>query len=84
MKHKNYINTIEVGERIRKIREERGLSQEELALKVGLQQTMLSRIESATARASIENYNKLGKICDALDYDLVDLLFPQKEGGKDD
>ena len=84
MKRINYINTIEVGKRIRELREEKGLTQEELAFRVGIQQTMLSRIESATAKASIENYNKLGKICDALDFDLIDLLFPHKEGEKDD
>lgn len=59
-----------VGTRIRKLREQAGLSQSQLAEKAGLPQSHISRIETATYTAT---YMTLEKIAKALDVSVKDL-----------
>ena len=57
-----------VGARIRSIRQDKGLSQEELAYKSGLQQSQIYRIETGKRRF---NSDHLDKISQALDVPIV-------------
>lgn len=59
------------GERIRGLREERGLSQEGLAFKAGLDRTYVGGIERGERNLSLLNIGKLAK---ALDVSLAELL----------
>lgn len=47
------------GERIRSIRKEQGLSQEELAFKAGLHRTYIGMIERGEKNVTLENIYKL-------------------------
>lgn len=46
-------NTSDIGFRIKKIREERNISQEELAVQLGISQSKLSKIENGHLNASL-------------------------------
>ncbi|WP_422446614.1 helix-turn-helix domain-containing protein [Thermoanaerobacterium sp. DL9XJH110] len=65
-----------VGERIRQLREKLGLSNRQLALKAGLSQPVMYRIENGYRRVDIET---LEKICDALGITLAE-FFNMEEG----
>ncbi len=60
-----------VGSRIRKIRQNKGLTIEQLAFEIGIEYTQLSRIERACINTSIF---QLFLICRALDTSFSDLL----------
>jgi transcriptional regulator with XRE-family HTH domain len=60
-----------VGERIRQLRENLGLSNRQLAKKAGLSQPVMNRIENGNRKADIET---IGKICDALEITLIDFF----------
>lgn len=61
-----------------KAREEAGITQSELAKKIGTKQPALSRLERGGFRkATVET---LGKIADALDSNLVIKLEPKRKG----
>ena len=60
-----------VGSRIRKIRQNKGLTIEQLAFEIGIEYTQLSRIERACINTSIF---QLFLICKALDTSFSDLL----------
>lgn len=49
------------GKRLRQLRRERGLSQEELGVKANLHRTYIGTIERAEKNISIENMSKLAK-----------------------
>jgi transcriptional regulator with XRE-family HTH domain len=49
------------GKRLRQLRRERGLSQEELGVKANLHRTYIGTIERAEKNISIENVSKLAK-----------------------
>lgn len=59
------------GEKIRILRVERGLSQEELAFRCGLHRTYISDIERGTRNVSLDNINKLSKALDVLPNELM-------------
>ena len=61
----------EVGNRIREIRNERGISQEALAHEAGLDRTYITSVERGKRNISIVN---LQKIANALDTDLSELV----------
>lgn len=63
-----------MADNLRRIRKERGLSQERLALEAGVDRTMLSKIERRIANPSIET---LLKLSNRLAVDLRDLLSPE-------
>lgn len=62
---------IKFGERVRKIRKEKGLSQEELAHKADLHRTYIGMIERAEKNITLIN---IEKIANALEVDLKKLL----------
>ena len=59
------------GENVRKIRKEKGLSQEELAFKAELHRTYIGMIERAEKNITLIN---IQKIANALETPIVDLL----------
>lgn len=63
--------TEDVGKRIKMLRNERGLSQEKLALKAGIDRTYLAGIESGKRNATIQS---LEKIANALEIKIKDLF----------
>jgi len=63
---KNDINS-EVGFNIRRIREERGLSQEKLAALAGLHRAYIGQIERGEKNIGLKNLEKIAK---ALDVDI--------------
>lgn len=70
MKSKNKI-LIKFGEKVREIRKEKGLSQEELAHKADLHRTYIGMIERAEKNITLIN---IGKIANALNIDNKELL----------
>ena len=65
-----------IGGRLRELRNERGLTQAELARQIGIQQSDLSRIEKGEYRVSLDN---LFKILGVFDLDLADFFGDQQE-----
>ncbi|MDE3839357.1 hypothetical protein C0966_08325 [Bacillus methanolicus] len=65
----------EVGMQIRKIREEKDMTLEELGKKIDLTKGYLSKLERGEKPINLKN---LKRIADALDVDVTD-LFPNKE-----
>lgn len=63
----------EIGQRIRKIRKARGLSQEQLAEKVGISTTHMSHIETANTKLSLPVFVQIAEVMevqtDSLLYD---------------
>jgi transcriptional regulator with XRE-family HTH domain len=79
MAEKAQIGTPEVaaiGSRLRELRNERGLTQAELARQIGIQQSDLSRMEKGEYRVSLDN---LFKILGVFDLDLADFFGDQSE-----
>lgn len=62
---------IRFGETVRKIRKEKGISQEELAHKADLHRTYIGMIERAEKNITLIN---IEKIANALDVEIKDLL----------
>lgn len=62
---------VKLGEKIKKIRKEKGLSQEQLATKSKLHRTYISDIERGDRNVSIRNIEKIAK---ALGITISDLL----------
>jgi transcriptional regulator with XRE-family HTH domain len=60
-----------VGDRIRFLRQDRGLSQEQLALRAGLNTTFLGQVERGIKKPTIET---IEKISNALDITFQDLF----------
>lgn len=60
--------TFELGERVRQLREEHGLSQRELAQRIGSTQPAIARLEAGGVAPSVET---LERIAAALGMDLV-------------
>ncbi len=63
------------GYRVRKLREAKGLSQEELAFKAGVHRTYLGGIERGERNPSLKN---IAAIAEALDIDLSELFLFEK------
>ena len=82
MAQKAQIGSLEVaavGSRLRRLRNERGLTQAELARQIGIQQSDLSRMEKGEYRVSLDN---LFKILAAFDLDLADFFGEQHENAE--
>ncbi len=62
---------VEIGNRIRKIRNQQGISQEKLALKADIDRTYLASVEAGKRNISIVN---LEKILNALDVSFCDFF----------
>lgn len=65
--------TREVGKTIRKLREQRGVSQAQLARAAGMLRANISRIEAARHRPTLESLERIAK---ALKVSLADLIVP--------
>ena len=63
--------TEKIGNRIRELRKETGLSQEEFAAKIGMDRTYFASVELGKRNISIVN---LEKIADGLDISLAELF----------
>lgn len=68
--------TEQVGNRIRALRKQRGLSQEKLALKAGIDRTYLAGIETEKRNATLLS---LEKVAIALDISMRDFFDFEKE-----
>ena len=68
--------TEQVGNRIRALRKQRGLSQEKLALKAGIDRTYLAGIETGKLNATLLS---LEKVAIALDISMRDFFDFEKE-----
>lgn len=62
---------VKFGERVRKIRKEKGLSQEELAHKADLHRTYIGMIERAEKNITLIN---IEKIANALEVEIANLI----------
>lgn len=62
---------IAFGEKVRELRKEKGLSQEELSFKADLHRTYIGMIERAEKNITLTNVEKIAK---ALDVQVSDLL----------
>lgn len=63
--------TVDLGKRIRELREQTGLSQEKFALKIGMDRTYFASVESGKRNISVRN---IKKIADGLDVTLSELF----------
>ncbi len=66
------MNYFEIGQRVRRIRKARGISQEELAERVGISNTHMSHIETANTKLSLP---VLVALAEALEVGTDDLLY---------
>mgnify|MGYP003853712849 CR=1 FL=1 len=62
---------IKFGERVRKIRKEKGLSQEQLAFKADLHRTYIGMIERAEKNITLINIQKIAKALEISEYQLL-------------
>lgn len=74
------MNYYEIGQRIRKIRKARGLSQEQLAEKIGISTTHMSHIETANTKLSLPVFVDLAE---ALEVQADTLLYDEPRNGVD-
>lgn len=63
---------IPFGKRVRRLRQARGISQEELAFSSNLHRTYISDIERGTRNISLDNIYKIAVALDVLPKDLFD------------
>lgn len=61
-----------IGERIRKLREEQGISQQALANAIGVQQSTISEIERGSNQPSWKTLHKLAQFFDVQPSNLLD------------
>lgn len=69
-----------IGQRIRRIRKARGLSQEKLAEQVGISTTHMSHIETANTKMSLSIF---AEIASALEVQADELLYDSNLKGRD-
>lgn len=67
---------IDVGERIRKLRKERGISAKEIAVSLGVSPSFIPGIDKGKYKCSLES---LDKICTVLGITLHDFFEPDKQ-----
>lgn len=65
-----------IGDRIRRLRKQKGLTQQELAEKVGMEYTMIGRVEQGVRNLTIEG---ILKVAEALDADANYILAQKKK-----
>lgn len=73
----NIIDYEKIGQRIRKQRKEKGLSQDQLSEQIGISLSFMGHIERGTRKASVET---LACICKALDADMHYIVFGHSSG----
>lgn len=65
-----------LGQNVRRLRQQRGLSQEELALDAGMKRSYLSDLERGTRNPSVK---ALGRLAEALEVDPAILLTQEQD-----
>ena len=73
----NMVNYACIGQRIRRQRKAKGLSQEQLAEQIGVSLSFLGHIERGTRVASVET---LARLCKALELDMHYVVFGYSSG----
>ena len=68
-----------LGAKIRKLRNRRCWSQEELGMRIGVDQVYLSRIEAGRINVTLETVEQLAA---ALDIDFIDFFNPPEDSGR--
>jgi transcriptional regulator with XRE-family HTH domain len=71
MKYKNRINVL-FGQRVRQLREQKGISQEQLGFDVGLHRTYIGQIERAEKNITLKNIEKIAQQLDVNISELMD------------
>ena len=66
-----HVNYYEIGQRIRKIRKARGLSQEQLAEAVGISITHMSHIETANTKLSLPVFVEIARVLEVRADELI-------------
>ena len=61
----------QLGEKVRKLRKELGISQEELGFRAGLHRTYIGSIERGEQNVSIDNIHKIAKALEVSPKDLL-------------
>lgn len=61
-----------LGENVRRLRKERGLSQEELAFQAGMKRSYLSDLERGTRNPTVRAVGRLAEALETLPADLLD------------
>ena len=74
-----FLNYYEIGQRIRKYRKAHGMSQEQLAEKIGISVTHMSHIETANTKLSLSVFVDIAR---TLEVQTDDLLSDNKSGKK--
>ena len=77
------INASNIGKRIRKLRRERGLSQERMAEALGMYQADISNLERAVSGSGISDLYKLDMIADYFGVPLVEILIGSEDSSDD-
>lgn len=77
------INATNIGKRIRKLRRERGLSQERMAEALGMYQADISNLERAVSGSGISDLYKLDMIADYFGVPLVEILIGSEDSSDD-
>lgn len=66
-----------VGERLRSLREDRGLTQERLAARAGVHRTFVGKVERGESATTVDS---VAIFCSALDVTLAEFFKPFQEG----
>jgi transcriptional regulator with XRE-family HTH domain len=77
------INAANIGKRIKKLRKERGLSQERMAEDLGMYQADISNLERAVGGSGISDLYKLDMIADYFGVPLVEILVGSEDSSDD-
>lgn len=72
MKDNNNTINILFGKRVRQLREQKGISQEQLGFDVGLHRTYIGQIERAEKNITLKNIEKIAKQLDVNISELMD------------
>ena len=78
MKGDVYMDQVKIGSFIKEIRKEKGLTQEQLAEKLGVSQKSVSRWETGK---TMPDYSLLPNICETLEINVAELLGAEKIAG---
>lgn len=78
---KENINVL-FGKRVRQLREEKGISQEQLGFDVGLHRTYIGQIERAEKNITLKNIEKIAKQLDVNVSELTDFTKLNQESHK--
>lgn len=79
MKDRDELFLKALGERIRSIRQEQNLSQDDLAVKANIEQKLISKIELGTNSPSITTLDKIARALGLTVSQITDIAVPQQK-----